>query len=139
MAQPPAEERGPAEEPADASGLPGSGAGTPDSEPQAADASDAGPGSAACLPPDDPAPDCGTAGRTTTPGGAGAPSGAAGPDGATGPGAAGGSETGPGAAGGGRDPRLAGFGEGGAGDACPPSAALAAVVAELSGPGWRCA
>jgi Domain of unknown function (DUF222) len=38
----------------------------------------------------------------------------------------------------GRDPRLAEFGQGGAGDACPPSAALAAVVEDLSGPGWRC-
>ena len=39
----------------------------------------------------------------------------------------------------GRDPRLAGFAEGGAGDACPPGAGLAAVVAQLSGPEWRCA
>jgi Domain of unknown function (DUF222) len=39
----------------------------------------------------------------------------------------------------GRDPRLAGFAEGGAGDTCPPGAGLAAVVVELSGPEWRCA
>jgi hypothetical protein len=38
----------------------------------------------------------------------------------------------------GRDPRLAGFAEGGPGDTCSPSAELAAVVAELSGPDWRC-
>src|SRR5215472_9225439 len=129
MAQPPASDRGPAEEPARDSRLPG-GAGAPGSEPQAAGAADAGPGSAACPPRKDPAPDCGPAGRTATPGGAGAPSGA---------GAPGGSEADSRAAGGGRDPRLAGFGKGGAGDACPPGAALAAVVAELSGPEWRCA
>jgi hypothetical protein len=45
---------------------------------------------------------------------------------------------GPQAAGAGRDPRLAGFAEGGAGDTCPPSAALAAVVDDLSGPERRC-
>ncbi|MGC2004777.1 DUF222 domain-containing protein, partial [Trebonia sp.] len=45
----------------------------------------------------------------------------------------------PEAAGGQRDPRLAGFAEGGAGDTCPPGAGLAAVVDELSGPEWRCA
>ena len=39
----------------------------------------------------------------------------------------------------GRDPRLARFAEGGPGDTCPPSAELAAVVEELSGPEWRCA
>jgi Domain of unknown function (DUF222) len=39
----------------------------------------------------------------------------------------------------GRDPRLAGFAEGGADDKCPPNAALATVVEELSGPEWRCA
>jgi Domain of unknown function (DUF222) len=38
-----------------------------------------------------------------------------------------------------RDSRLAGFAEGGAGDKCPPGAALATVVEELSGPQWRCA
>src|SRR5690348_15486534 len=38
----------------------------------------------------------------------------------------------------GRDPRLAGFADGGAGDACPPGPELAAVVAELSGPQGRC-
>ena len=37
-----------------------------------------------------------------------------------------------------RDPRLAGFAEGGHGDTCPPSAALAAVVEDLSGPERRC-
>jgi hypothetical protein len=47
----------------------------------------------------------------------------------------GGSADAPGAA---RDPRLAGFAEGGAGDTCPPSAALAAVVDDLSGPERRC-
>ena len=47
--------------------------------------------------------------------------------------------SGPEAAGGQRDPRLAGFAEGGAGDTCPPGAGLAAVVDELSGPEWRCA
>ena len=40
--------------------------------------------------------------------------------------------------GGGRDPRLARFGHGGPGDTCPPGAALAAVVEDLSGPEWRC-
>jgi uncharacterized protein DUF222 len=50
----------------------------------------------------------------------------------------------PGGAGGaggrsGRDPRLAGFGQGGAGDACSPGPGLAKDVAELSGPEWRCA
>jgi Domain of unknown function (DUF222) len=39
----------------------------------------------------------------------------------------------------GRDPRLAGFAEGGPGDTCPPGPELAAMVAELSGPEWRCA
>ena len=38
----------------------------------------------------------------------------------------------------GRDPRLAGFADGGPGDTCPPGPELAAVVAELSGPQWRC-
>jgi hypothetical protein len=38
-----------------------------------------------------------------------------------------------------RDPRLAGFARGGQWDACPPSAALAAVLEAASGPGWRCA
>ena len=38
-----------------------------------------------------------------------------------------------------RDPRLAGFAEGGAGDTCAPGPELAAAVAELSGPEWRCA
>jgi hypothetical protein len=37
-----------------------------------------------------------------------------------------------------RDPRLAGFAQGGPGDTCPPGPDLAAVVAELSGPQWRC-
>ena len=36
------------------------------------------------------------------------------------------------------DPRLAAFAKGGAGDSCPPGAALAATLAELSGPDWRC-
>ena len=40
---------------------------------------------------------------------------------------------------GGRDPRLAAFADGGAGDTSRPSAALATVVEELSGPEWRCA
>src|SRR5215472_5489815 len=49
----------------------------------------------------------------------------------------------PGGAGGpggrrGRDPRLAGFAQGGAGDGCRPGAALAATLEELSGPNWRC-
>ena len=46
----------------------------------------------------------------------------------------------PGGAGGRRepDPRLAAFATGGPGDSCPPGAALAATLAELSGPGWRC-
>ncbi|HEX4397366.1 MAG TPA: DUF222 domain-containing protein, partial [Trebonia sp.] len=52
-------------------------------------------------------------------------------------GAAGGS--GPEAADGHRDPRLAGFDEGGAGDTCAPGPELAAAVADLSGPEWRCA
>jgi hypothetical protein len=43
------------------------------------------------------------------------------------------------AAGPGRDPRLAGFAEDGAGDTCLPGPGLAAAVAELSGPEWRCA
>src|SRR5262249_6358820 len=47
----------------------------------------------------------------------------------------------PGGAGGQRepDPRLAAFAEGGPGDTCPPDAALAAALEELSGPDWRCA
>src|SRR5215468_8321063 len=47
----------------------------------------------------------------------------------------------PGGAGGrrGRDPRLAAFAQGGAGDSCPPGAALAATLEELSGPDWWCA
>jgi hypothetical protein len=38
----------------------------------------------------------------------------------------------------GRDPWLAGFAQHGPGDTCPPGPALAALVADLSGPGWRC-
>src|SRR5215469_8788546 len=76
MTQPPASDRGPAEEPADASGLP-SGGGAPEADSLAV--------------------------------------------------------------GGGRDPRLAGFAQDGAGDAYPPSPQLAAVIAQLSGPEWRCA
>jgi hypothetical protein len=45
----------------------------------------------------------------------------------------------PQARGGARDRRLAGFVQGGPGDICPPGAALAAAVEDLSGPGWRCA
>src|SRR5262252_2636985 len=46
----------------------------------------------------------------------------------------------PGGAGGrpGRDPRLAGFAQGGAGDGCLPGSALAVTLEELSGPDWRC-
>src|SRR5215468_9418954 len=47
----------------------------------------------------------------------------------------------PGGGAGGRrepDPRLAAFAEGGAGDSCPPGAALAVMLQELSGPEWRC-
>ena len=44
----------------------------------------------------------------------------------------------PQAPGGARDPRLAGFVKDGPGDTCPPSAALAAVVEDLSGPERRC-
>ena len=76
MTQPPPSERGPAEEPARDSGVPGGDSGIPDSAPQA-------------------------------PGGA-------------------------------RDPRLAGFVKDGPGDTRPPSAALAVVVEELSGPQQRC-
>jgi Domain of unknown function (DUF222) len=76
MPQPPPPERGPAEEPARGTGLPG------------------GSGDV-------------SGGRRQTPGGA-------------------------------RDPRLAGFVEGGPGDTCPPSAALARVVDDLSGPERRC-
>src|SRR5215831_16559844 len=39
----------------------------------------------------------------------------------------------------GRDPRLAAFAKGGAGDTCPPGPGLAVTLQELSGPGWRCA
>ena len=39
----------------------------------------------------------------------------------------------------GRDPRRAGFAHDGPGDTCPPGPELAAAVAELSGPQWRCA
>src|ERR1700761_318938 len=42
-------------------------------------------------------------------------------------------------AGGQRDPRLAGVAQGGPGDTCRPGPELAAMVAELSGPQWRCA
>src|SRR5215468_9400995 len=38
-----------------------------------------------------------------------------------------------------RDPRLAAFAQGGPGDTCPPGAALAVTLEELSGPDWRCA
>jgi hypothetical protein len=43
------------------------------------------------------------------------------------------------AAGPGRDPRLARFAHDGPGDTCAPGPELAAAVAELSGPEWRCA
>jgi Domain of unknown function (DUF222) len=36
------------------------------------------------------------------------------------------------------DPRLAGFAKGGEWDACPPTAALAATLEAVSGPGWHC-
>src|SRR5580658_41134 len=52
------------------------------------------------------------------------------------PGGHGGPGAGAGAAA--RDPRLSGFAQGGAWDACPPSAALAAALESASGPGWRC-
>ena len=38
-----------------------------------------------------------------------------------------------------RDPRLTGFAQDGPGDTCAPGPELAAAVAELSGPEWRCA
>ena len=38
----------------------------------------------------------------------------------------------------GRDPHLPGFARGGAWDACPPSASLAAALEAASGPKWRC-
>ena len=38
----------------------------------------------------------------------------------------------------GRDSRLAGFAQYGPADTCQPGPELAALVAELSGPGWRC-
>src|SRR5215469_10044322 len=38
-----------------------------------------------------------------------------------------------------RDSRLAGFAEGGGDDTCPPGPELAAAIAGLSGPEWRCA
>jgi len=38
----------------------------------------------------------------------------------------------------GRDPRLAGFTQHGPGDTCPPGSELAVLVADLSGPQWRC-
>ena len=44
-----------------------------------------------------------------------------------------------GAAAPGRDPRLAGFAHDGPGDTCRPGPELAAIIAELSGPEWRCA
>ena len=47
--------------------------------------------------------------------------------------------SGPEAADGQRDPLLAGFAEGGAGDTCRPGPGLAATITELSGPDWRCA
>src|SRR5262249_11610212 len=37
-----------------------------------------------------------------------------------------------------RDPLLAAFARGGPGDGCPPGAALAVTLEELSGPRWRC-
>ncbi|HET9081927.1 MAG TPA: DUF222 domain-containing protein, partial [Trebonia sp.] len=37
-----------------------------------------------------------------------------------------------------RDERLAGFARGGAWDSCLPGPELAAVLAEVAGPGWRC-
>jgi hypothetical protein len=47
--------------------------------------------------------------------------------------------SGPEAADGQRDPRLDRFAEDGADDTCLPGPELAAAVAELSGPEWRCA
>src|SRR5271166_3040496 len=44
-----------------------------------------------------------------------------------------------GAAAPGRDPRLARFAQDGPGDTCRPGPELAAAVAGLSGPEWRCA
>src|ERR1700761_8933226 len=59
----------------------------------------------------------------------------------SGPGAPGGPDT-PGIPGmraeGPRDPRLAGFARGGGWDCCRPGAGLAAVLAGVGGPGWRC-
>lgn len=61
-----------------------------------------------------------------------------GPGPGAGPNPSAGPSLGPLAADGDRDPRLAGFAEGGPGDTCPPGAALAAVLEDLSGPRWRC-
>jgi len=112
MTQPPSPDRGSAEEPARETGLPGGSAGVPgetSSRPRG--------GTAGAPGRDDPRP---AGGSGPAGGGAGVPGG------------------GPRAAGAGRDPRLAGFAEGGPGDTCPPSAALAAVVDDLSGPERRC-
>jgi Domain of unknown function (DUF222) len=112
MTQPPSPGSGPAEEPARETGLPGGNAGV------SGEASCSRPrGDSAGAPGrDDPKP----AGGPGPGGGAHVPGGSAGAPGRA------------------RDPRLAGFAEGGPGDTCPPSAVLARVVDDLSGPDRRC-
>ena len=62
----------------------------------------------------------------------------AGAEPAPGAGLPGGGGAGGGAGRRGRDPRLAAFAQGGPADGCPPDAALAVMLQELSGPDRRC-
>ncbi|HET6193101.1 MAG TPA: DUF222 domain-containing protein [Trebonia sp.] len=141
MTQPPTSGRGPGEEPARDSGSSGGATPAPDGQPPASERparesargdSAAAPGgqpsaggsaNASAAPPSGNRPGQGPIRKPGAPGGrtAGAPGvdGSQPPDGQ-------------------RDLRLAGFAEGGAGDTCPPGPGLAATIAELSGPEWRC-
>jgi uncharacterized protein DUF222 len=78
-------------------------------------------------PGEEPARDSGSPGGSGQPARESAPADAAAPD------------SGPESADGQRDPRLAEFAEDGAGATYLPGPELAAMVAELSGPEWRCA
>ena len=145
MTQPPTSGRGPAEEPARDSGAPGGSAAAPDDgQPPASNrpAREPGPGGSASAPAAPPSESHGPGEeppRASWPAAPGdgpsageqsaresAPADAAAPG------------NGPEAADGQRDPRLARFVEGNTGDTCLPGPELAATVAELSGPEWRC-
>jgi hypothetical protein len=137
MTQPPPPERGPAEEPARDSGVPGGSADVPGGVPRSVRDTrrSSGGKSASSGAPDSVGHSGLSGGDADVPGCAPESSGQRSLAGSDAEVCGGGARQAPSA---GRDPRLAGFAEGGSGDTCPPSAALAAVVDDLSGPERRC-